>query len=90
MQADAHRTTRTHRRRSTAAVAVLAALVALSACTSSLRHDYDTFRSALDRGATCAELFDQRSRFKGAEELAEADADLARIGCTSREAERSD
>ena len=54
------------------------------------RHNYRTFQSALDRGASCQELFDQRSRFDNADTLAKIDRDLARIGCTSPDATRSD
>ena len=59
-------------------------------CSGSIRHNYRTFQSALDRGASCQELFDQRSRFNNADTLAEIDRDLARIGWTSPEATRSD
>jgi hypothetical protein len=44
----------------------------------------------VDKGASCAELFDQRGRFSDAGDLARIDADLARIGCVSRDAVRTD
>ena len=65
------------------------ALLATTACPGNLHHTYATFRSALDRGAPCAELFDQRHRFTSTADLAKIDADLARIGCASRESVRS-
>lgn len=65
-------------------------VVAVTGCSASLRYDYSTFRSALERGASCSELFDQRGRFSDPETLAEVDDDLAEIGCTSRDATRND
>jgi hypothetical protein len=74
------------------ALAGIVAAVALTtaACPGNIRHSYSGFTSALDKGASCAELFDQRSRFKGAEDLAKIDADLARIGCANRDSVRTD
>jgi hypothetical protein len=69
----------------TAAVAVLA-----TGCSGSFHHSYRTFQSALDRGASCSELYDQRSRFDEDETLAKIDHDLAGIGCTSPTATRTD
>ena len=51
---------------------------------------YRSFKSALDRGATCAELFDQREHFDDEGTLAKVDRDLAEIGCTSRDSVRDD
>ncbi len=90
--------TRTTARRSRAAfvaagvalVALLVALLITTGCSGSIRHNYRTFQSALDRGASCQELFDQRSRFNNADTLAKIDRDLDRIGCTSPDAIRSD
>jgi hypothetical protein len=74
------------------ALAGLAVAVVLTtaACPGNIRHSYQGFTSALEKGASCAELFDQRSRFTGAEDLAKIDADLARIGCVTRESARTD
>ena len=74
----------------TALAALLAALPATTGCSDNLFHSYGSFKSALERGASCAELFDQRARFDDAETLAKIDRDLARIGCTSRSATRND
>ena len=57
---------------------------------ASLRYNYSTFQSAVSRGASCSELFDQRERFSDPETLAKVDDDLAEIGCTSRDATRND
>ena len=69
---------------------VVAVALATAACPGNIRHSYSSFSSALHRGASCAELFDQRSRFHGAEDLAKIDADLARIGCANRDSVRTD
>ena len=89
-----NQTARTHRRRAVhgfaaAAVAAIALLTA-TACSGSVVHNYRTFQSALDRGASCSELFDQRSRFDDTDTLAKVDRDLDRIGCTSPDARRND
>ena len=69
---------------------VVAVALATTACPGNVHHTYKGFRSAVDKGASCAELFDQRARFTGAEDLARIDADLARIGCASRDSARTD
>ena len=67
-----------------------AALLATTGCSGSVVHSYRTFQSALDRGASCSELYDQRSRYDDEETLAKMDRDLHRIGCTSPDATRND
>jgi hypothetical protein len=79
-----------HRYRVGLAGAVVAVAVATTACPGNLHHTYRTFQGAVDKGASCAELFDQRARFTEAGDLARIDADLARIGCVSRDALRTD
>ena len=69
---------------------VVAVALATTACPGNVHHTYKGFRSAVDKGASCAELFDQRARFTGAEDLARIDADLARIGCATRDSVRTD
>ena len=69
---------------------VVAVALATTACPGNLHHTYRTFQGAVDKGASCAELFDQRERFTDAGDLARIDADLARIGCVSRDALRTD
>ena len=78
----------THPRMALAGI-VLALGLATTACPGNVHHTYRTFQSAVDKGASCAELFDQRSLFDRAEDLARIDADLARIGCTSRDSARN-
>lgn len=72
------------------ATVILAALLVLTACPGNVHHTYKGFQSAVDRGASCGELIDQRARFTDTEELRKIDAELARIGCTSRDATRTD
>lgn len=77
--------------RAVAAVAgIAAALLATMGCSGSVVHNYRTFQSALDRGASCSELYDQRSRYDDEDTLAKMDRDLHRIGCTSPDATRND
>jgi hypothetical protein len=82
----------TRRRRALAALAGTAAVAVLvtSGCSGSFHHSYRTFQSALDRGASCSELYEQRSRFENDEALAKIDHDLRSIGCTSPDATRTD
>ena len=88
--ADSTRSTaRRSRAAVTAAAGALVAVLVTVGCSGSISHNYRTFQSALDRGASCQELFDQRSRFDNADTLAKIDRDLASIGCTSPEATRS-
>jgi hypothetical protein len=90
-RAGEHRTLRRpYRRATTLAVVAGCLVVATTGCSASLRHNYSTFQSALERGASCSELFDQRERFSDPETLAKVDADLAGIGCTSPDATRND
>jgi hypothetical protein len=76
------------RRRLGLAGLALTAVLATTACPGNIHHSYSGFRSALDRGASCAELFDQRARFTNAGDLTKIDADLAGIGCASRDSTR--
>ncbi len=69
---------------------VVGVALATAACPGNLHHTYKTFQGAVDKGASCAELFDQRARFTDAGDLARIDADLARIGCVSRDSVRMD
>jgi hypothetical protein len=78
--------------RAVAAFAGIAAtaLLAITGCAGNVVHNYRTFQSALDRGASCSELYDQRSRYDDQDTLAKMDRDLRRIGCTSPDATRND
>jgi hypothetical protein len=72
------------------AACAAAVVLTTAGCAGNLVHNYKSFRSALDRGATCAELFDQRDLFEDSETLLKIDRDLDRIGCSSPGATRND
>jgi hypothetical protein len=83
-------TVRKRRGHGIAALILVSAVLATASCSGSIAHSYRSFQSALDRGANCSELFDQRARFHNEDTLAKIDRDLARIGCTSPDATRTD
>jgi hypothetical protein len=62
----------------------------LAGCVQTGIHSYADFRSALDSGATCAELLDQRNTFSRDRVLERIDRDLNEIGCENAESKRSD
>ena len=72
-----------------AGVAV-AAIFATTACPSNVHQTYRGFQGAVDKGSVCADLFEMRNRFDKADDQARADAELARIGCTSPDSVRND
>jgi hypothetical protein len=80
----------TNTRRMSLAGVVVAVALATAACPGNVHHTYKTFQGAVDKGASCAELFDQRARFTKADDLTRIDADLARIGCATRDSVRTD
>ena len=85
------RTYRRHAVRGLAGASVAAiALLVTTGCSGSVVHNYRTFKSALNRGASCSELFDQRSRFDNEDTLAKIDRDLVDVGCISPDATRTD
>jgi hypothetical protein len=52
---------------------------------------YEEFRSAVDSGATCAQLIDMRTNFDERPSVQERiDSDLEEIGCKSTSSERTD
>ena len=51
---------------------------------------YEDFQTSVRSGASCNELFDQRSNFNDQATLDKIDADLAEIGCDERDSERTD
>lgn len=68
----------------------LAVVLATAACPNNLVHSYKSFEGAVQRGAGCAELFDQRANFDAVDTLARIDKELDRIGCSSPRATRTD
>jgi hypothetical protein len=83
-------TTRSRPVRIATAAVIAAVALGTASCSGSISHNYRSFQSALDRGANCRELFDQRGRFKNEDTLAEVDRDLAAIGCHTPESTRTD
>jgi hypothetical protein len=73
-----------------ATLGIAGVVMVATSCAGSMVHNYRTFQSALDRGASCSELYDQRARFDDEDTLAKIDRDLTEIGCTSRGATRTD
>lgn len=59
-------------------------------CSMATRREAKQFQSALDSGATCKDLFDERARLHDEGIMAKVDRDLARIGCASPESKRND
>ena len=72
------------------ALSVLLIGAAAVSCVSSGGDTIDDFMSAVDSGADCEELFDQRENFDEQADLERIDSELDRIGCDSPESERTD
>jgi hypothetical protein len=72
-----------------ALVTVAAASLTLGACDVGV-DSYEDFQASIRGGASCDELFDQRSNFDDQATLEKIDADLADIGCEDRGSERTD
>ena len=71
-------------------VAALAVVSLGVACVSTGVDTYDEFKGAVDAGAPCDELFDIRDGFDEGGDRDRIDADLAEIGCESRDSDRND
>ena len=70
----------------------LGAVTALAAgCVGTGIDSYQDFRSAVDSGATCAQLIDMRPNFDDRPAVQDkVDADLQELGCTEPDAKRAD
>lgn len=71
------------------AAVLLAATVLMPACVGVGVSTIEQFEAAVEGGATCAELYDQRSGFDNTD-LARIDDLLHTIGCDGPESERND
>ena len=69
--------------------AVVSTSLALTGCSVGV-DSYEDFQSSVRSGASCDELFDQRSNFDDEATLEKIDADLADIGCEDRDSKRND
>ncbi len=68
----------------------LIAALAVAGCVGTGVPDYEGWRSAVENGQSCAELYDIRSELPDSVDRAQVDADLKEIGCDSPEATRTD
>ena len=73
-----------------AIAAVSAAALVLGACVSTGVDTVEDFRSSIEGGADCNELFDQRTNFESEADLEQIDEELEKIGCEDRDSERND
>ena len=78
------------KRSTVGALSVLLIGAAAVSCVGSGGDTIDDFMSAVDSGADCEELFDQRENFDEQADLERIDSELDRIGCDSPESERTD
>ena len=78
------------KRSTVGALSVLLIGTAAVSCVSSGVDTVEDFMSAVDSGADCEELFDQRENFDESVDLERIDSELDRIGCESPESERTD
>ena len=66
-------------------------LSVLGGCVSTGVDSYEEFRSAVDSGANCSQLWEMRSNFSDRPSVqGKIDDDLDVIGCASRDSERTD
>lgn len=84
------KTSADHLRSAVLVVLLIAVVLATTACPGNVSQSYRTFKSAVDRGASCSELFDQRAGFEDDDTLSKVNGELDRIGCTSPTATRTD
>ena len=67
-----------------------AGVLLLGACVGTGVNTYDEFRSAIEGGADCAQLFEMRGNFESTRDLERIDADLESLGCEDADSTRSD
>lgn len=67
-----------------------AAGMLLAGCVSTGGDSFEDFKSALDSGAPCSELYDQRSNFENEKTLDRIDEALGEIGCDDADSQRND
>ena len=71
-------------------VVVVAAALLGTACVSFGVDSYEEFRSAVEAGAPCDELFDIKAGFEERSDLERIEADLDEIGCETPSSDRTD
>jgi hypothetical protein len=67
----------------------VAAIALLSSCSIGVK-SYEEFRSAVDSGANCSQLWDIKKNFKGSSDERRIELDLQEIGCRTPSSTRSD
>jgi hypothetical protein len=70
-------------------LAAVVLALGLAACVSTGVDTYEEFRSALESGASCSELIDQRDGLSGADRE-KATADLEEMGCVGQDQDDED
>ena len=74
----------------TSVAALGAGALLLGACVGTGVDTYDEFRSAIEGGADCSQLFEMRENFDSADDLERIDADLDELGCEGPDSTRND
>jgi hypothetical protein len=77
-------------RRTALGLAALSATLMISAGCSIGVQSYDEFRSAVESGATCAQLWDIEKNFEATADEKRVMADLKEIGCETARSVRED
>jgi hypothetical protein len=77
-------------RRTALGLAALSATLMISAGCSIGVQSYDEFRSAVESGATCAQLWDIEKNFEATADEKRVMADLKEIGCDTARSVRKD
>jgi hypothetical protein len=77
-------------RRTALGLAALSATLMISAGCSIGVQSYDEFRSAVESGATCAQLWDIEKNFEATPDEKRVMADLKEIGCETARSVRED
>jgi hypothetical protein len=70
--------------------ALLAAAVVIAGCSVIGVHNYEEFRSAVDSGATCSQLWDIEQNFEGTADEERVVSDLKEMGCDTARSARND
>jgi hypothetical protein len=71
-------------------VAALSTALMIAAGCSIGVHGYDEFRSAVDSGATCSQLWDIEKNFEATADEERVVSDLEEIGCETARSVRGD
>ena len=80
----------TKMRRITLGLAALSTTLLITAGCSTGVQSYDEFRSAVDSGATCSQLWDIEKNFEATEDEERVASDLKEIGCDTFRSVRDD